>query len=34
LVTTLNGEIEFEDENLLIEILSNLLENKINNLSI
>ena len=33
LVTTLNGEIEFEDENLLIEILSNLLENKINNIS-
>ena len=33
LVTTLNGEIEFENENLLIEILSNLLENKINNIS-
>ena len=30
LVSTLNGEIEFEDESLLIEILGNLLENKIN----
>ncbi len=30
LVSTLDGEIEFEDEKLLIEILSNLLENKIN----
>ncbi len=34
LVSTLNGEIEFEDEKLLVEILSNLLENKINAYSI
>ncbi len=34
LVSTLDGEIEFEDEKLLVEILSNLLENKINNLRI
>ena len=34
LVSTLNGEIIFEDENLLIEILSNLLENKINELNL
>ncbi len=34
LVTTLNGEIEFEDEQLFIEILSNLLENKINEYSL
>ena len=34
LVSTLNGEIEFEDEGLLIEILGNLLENKINELSL
>ena len=34
LVSTLDGEIEFEDENLLIEILGNLLENKINTLSL
>jgi len=33
LVSTLDGEIEFEDERLLVEILSNLLENKINELS-
>ena len=30
LVNTLEGEIEFEDEKLLLEILSNVLENKIN----
>jgi len=30
LINTLDGEIEFEDEMLLFEILSNLLENKIN----
>ena len=29
LISTLDGEIEFEEESLLIEILSNLLENKI-----
>mgnify|MGYP001271114663 FL=1 len=34
LVSTLDGEIEFEDENLFIEILSNLLENKINSITI
>ena len=34
LVSTLDGEIEFEDEGLLIEILSNLLENKFNELSL
>ncbi len=34
LVSTLDGEIEFEEEKLLVEILSNLLENKINSLSI
>ena len=34
LVSTLNGEIKFEDENLLKEILSNVLENKINDLAI
>ena len=34
LVSTLDGEIEFEDESLLIEILSNLLENKINDFSL
>ncbi len=34
LVSTLDGEIEFEDEGLLIEILGNLLENKINELSL
>ncbi len=34
LVSTLNGEIEFEDEKLVIEILSNLIENKINNLTL
>ena len=33
LVSTLNGEIKFEDENLLKEILSNILENKINDLA-
>ena len=31
LVSTLDGAIEFEDEGLLVEILTNLLENKINN---
>ncbi len=31
LVSTLNGAIEFEDEDLLLEIITNLLENKINN---
>tara|TARA_B100001123_G_C15237893_1_gene997920 strand:+ start:50 stop:1045 length:996 start_codon:yes stop_codon:yes gene_type:complete len=30
LVNTLEGEIEFEDENLLLEILCNVVENKIN----
>ncbi len=30
LVNTLEGKIEFEDENLLLEILSNVVENKIN----
>ena len=30
LVNTLEGEIEFEDEKLLLEIISNLVENKIN----
>ncbi len=34
LVSTLDGEIEFEDEKLLIEILGNLLENKINEFSL
>ncbi len=34
LVSTLDGEIEFEDESLVIEILSNVLENKINALSL
>ena len=34
LVSTLNGEIKFEDENLLKEILGNILENKINDLAI
>ena len=34
LVSTLDGEIEFEDEKLLVEILSNLIENKINSFSI
>ncbi len=34
LVSTLDGEIEFEDEKLLLEILSNLLENKINEFSL
>ena len=34
LVSTLNGEIKFEDENLLKEILSNVIENKINDLAI
>ena len=34
LVSTLDGEIEFEDERLLVEILGNLLENKINELSL
>ena len=34
LVSTLNGEIEFEDESLLVEILGNILENKINSFSI
>ena len=34
LVSTLDGEIEFEDEKLLVEILSNLLENKLNQLSV
>ena len=33
LVSTLNGEIKFEDENLLKEILVNILENKINDLA-
>ena len=33
LINTLDGEIEFEDENLLVEILSNILENKINSKS-
>ena len=31
LVNTLEGEIEFEDEKLLLEILSNIIENKIKN---
>ena len=30
LVNTLEGEIKFEDEKLLLEILSNVLENKLN----
>ena len=30
LVNTLDGEIEFEDEKLVFEILSNVIENKIN----
>ena len=30
LVNTLEGEIEFENENLLLEILCNVVENKIN----
>ena len=30
LVNTLEGEIQFEDEKLLLEILSNVLENKLN----
>ena len=34
LVSTLDGEIDFEDEGLLTEILSNLLENKINAYSV
>ena len=34
LVSTLDGEIKFEDEKLLIEIISNVLENKINDLSL
>ncbi len=34
LVSTLDGEIVFEDEKLLIEILTNLLENKLNEVSI
>ncbi len=34
LVSALDGEIEFEDERLLIEILSNLLENKINDINL
>ena len=34
LVSTLDGEIEFEDENLFIEIIGNLLENKINSFSL
>ena len=34
LVSTLDGAIEFEDEGLLVEILTNLLENKINNLTL
>ena len=34
LVSTLDGEIEFEDENLFMEILGNLLENKINSFSV
>ncbi len=34
LVSTLDGEISFEDEGLLIEILGNLLENKINNIAV
>ena len=34
LVSTLHGEIKFEDENLLKEILSNVLENKLNDLAI
>ncbi len=33
LISTLDGEIEFEDENLLLEILGNILESKINQLS-
>ena len=33
LVSTLSGEIKFEDENLLKEILGNILENKINDLA-
>ena len=33
LVSTLNGEIKFEDESLLKEILGNILENKINDLA-
>ena len=31
LVSTLDGAVEFEDEGLLVEIITNLLENKINN---
>ncbi len=34
LVSTLDGEIEFEDEKLLIEILGNIIENKINSNSL
>ncbi len=34
LVSTLDGEIEFEDEEILMEILGNLLENKINDISL
>ena len=34
LVSTLDGEIEFEDEKLVLEILCNLLENKINQISL
>ncbi len=34
LVSTLDGQIEFEDEALIVEILGNLLENKINDLSL
>ena len=30
LVNTLDGEIEFEDEKLIFEILTNVIENKIN----
>ena len=32
LINTLYGEIEFEDEKLLSEILTNILENKINSI--
>ena len=31
LVRTIDGFIQFDDENLLLEILTNLIENKINN---
>ena len=34
LVSTLDGEIEFEDEDLFLEILGNLLENKLNSYTV